>query len=98
MLFKWRNWRFYKCQKTDENATACETYIEDYYLGHKDNKCTDMFRCELSENHNICLECNYLFCLNQKTEKYEDNKEINNEEEKIYFRYQKTNEEATECE
>ena len=89
---------FYKCQKTDENATICETCIEDYYLGHKDNKCTDMFGCELSENHNRCLECNYLFCLNQKTGKCEDNEEINKEEEKIYFRCQKTNEEATECE
>ena len=89
---------FYKCQMTNENGTLCAVCIEDYYLGHKDNKCTDMFGCELSENEDRCLECNYLFCLNAKTGKCEDNEEITKEEDKIYYRCQKTNEEATACE
>ena len=90
---------FYKCQETDENATMCEVCINDYYLGKLDNKCTNIFGCELSsENNNRCLECNYLFCLNSKTGNCEDNEEINKEEEKIYYRCQKTNEEATACE
>ena len=89
---------FYKCQMTDENGTFCITCIEDYYLGRKDNKCTDIFGCELSENENRCLECNNLYCLNIKTGKCEDNEKINKEEEKIYFRCNRTNEEGTACE
>ena len=89
---------FYKCQKTDENGTVCDVCIEDYYLGHKDNKCTTIFGCELSENENKCLECNYLYCLDAKTGNCEDNEEITKEEEKIYFRCLKTNEDATACE
>ena len=89
---------FYKCQKTDKNATYCLTCIEDYYLGHKDNKCTGILGCELSENENKCLECNDLYCLNVKTGKCVNNGKINKEEEKIFFRCNKTNDEGNACE
>ena len=89
---------FYKCLITDENATVCSYCIDDYYLGHKDNKCSKIFGCELSENENKCLECNYLYCLNQKTGNCEDNEEINKEEEKIFFRCSRTNDEGNACE
>ena len=89
---------FYKCLTTDVNGTVCFYCIDDYYLGHKDNKCSKIFGCELSENENKCLECNELYCLNAKTGLCEDNEEITKEEEKIYFRCAKTNEDGTKCE
>ena len=89
---------FYKCKITDENATLCSFCIDDYYLGHEDKKCSRIWGCELSENENKCLECNEFYCLNVKTGQCEDNEEISKEEQIIFYRCSKTNDEGNSCE
>ena len=89
---------FYKCSKTDFSTENCEQCIEGYYLGTKDKKCSTIEGCVLSENENKCLECDLYYCLNVKNGQCIINDEINNDEEKFYFRCNRTNKEGNKCE
>ena len=92
--------KFYKCAILDDKNEYCVECVNNYYLGEIDNKCTSNYGCDLSddENEGRCLECNEYYCLDIKTGKCEYNDEINDENKKIYYRCNRTNEEGTECE
>ena len=87
---------FYNCEIS--NGNFCTKCIEGYYLGYSDNKCTKAENCDIIENENRCLFCEETYCLDAKTGLCEDNDIINDEEKLYYFRCNKTNSEATECE
>ena len=53
--------------------------------------------CDLSEDENICIECNQYYCLDSKSGQCVYNDDINDEEKKYYFRCNKTNKEGTKC-
>ena len=89
---------FYKCAKTDIYGEKCIKCINGYYLGEKDNKCSNIEGCILSENDNKCLECENNYCLDRKLEKCEYNGEIIDESKKFYYRCIKTNKEGNKCE
>ena len=89
---------FYKCAKTDIYAEYCGKCIDGYYLGVKDSKCTSMEGCALSEDDNICIECEESYCMDAVTRKCIVNDEIISEEKKFYFRCNITNEEGNKCE
>ena len=87
----------YKCTlvNLEGKCLSCE---KDYYYGIKDYKCSSIEGCERSENENKCIECDEYHCLDSKTGKCIDNSYIENEENKIYFRCNRTNEEGNKCE
>ena len=89
---------FFKCIATDSTAKYCSECVKNYYLGKKDKKCTNIIGCDVSENRIRCKECNENYCLNINTGKCIYNNEINNEEEKKYYKCNKTNIEGTACE
>ena len=90
--------KFYKCEKTEyQNMNRCSKCIKNYYLGYKDNKCTNINGCILSDEENNCIECDYYHCLDIKNKSCEYNYKINNEEKKYYYRCKVTNEEGTGC-
>ena len=92
------NEKFYKCQYSDylgENCLFCEN---GYHLGNLDKKCNNIEGCDKSENKDKCLICSYSYCLNAKTGKCINNRIFYNEEDKIFYRCNKTNEEGTACE
>ena len=89
--------KFYKCSKTDKNGKFCSKCIEGYNLGEIDHKCTKLEGCDLSEDENICIECNQYYCLDSKSGQCVYNDDINDEEKKYYFRCNKTNKEGTKC-
>ena len=88
---------FYKCAKTNSNATECELCEEKYYFGRGDKKCSNITRCKFSENGNKCLACDECFCLDLKKGMCFDNQFLYNENEKIYIKCNRTNEEGTAC-
>ena len=88
---------FYKCAKTHSGINMCAECVKGYYLGYKDHKCSKIQGCEISENENKCLECNENYCLDLKTGGCEYNQRIDNNEKKIYYRCNRTNEEGTAC-
>ena len=88
----------YKCTRLDLSGDFCVSCENDYYYGFKDHKCSLIEGCDKSENENKCLECDEYHCLDVKTGKCEDNSVIKNEEGKIYFRCNRTNEEGNKCE
>ena len=92
------NNNFYKCKLSDTSGEYCIGCEENYYLGYKDYKCSKIKGCDLSENENKCLECDEKHCLNLKTGQCFSNEKIKNEDEKIYYRCNRTNEEGTKCE
>ena len=73
---------------------GCE---DGYFIGYKDNKCSKIDGCEMSENEDKCVECDERHCLNAKTGQCFSNEKIKKEEEKLYYRCVKTNEEGTKC-
>ena len=89
---------FYKCAMTDFNAKYCAQCIAGYNLGEKDHKCTLLEGCRLVDDENKCIECNQDFCLDIQKGICKRNYKLTSEEEKIYFRCQRTNEEGTGCE
>ena len=93
-----KNNDYYKCSIISDPEEHCLICIEGYYLGKKDSKCSKIEGCILSENENRCLECDINFCLNVKTGKCESNNDIYLEEEKFYYRCNRTNEEGNACE
>ena len=92
------NIHLYKCAIISSPGDICLECVEGYYLGEKDNKCSKIYGCALSENENFCLECNVNYCLDVKNGKCKYNNNIYNEDEKIYYRCNRTNEEGTACE
>ena len=89
---------FFKCLMTDMNGEYCINCEDNYYIGYKDHKCSKIYGCEISENEEKCLECDNRHCLDVKTGKCENNEEIKDEEQKLYYRCKKTNEEGNACE
>ena len=88
---------FYKCAFS--NGITCIDCIYGYSLGIKDNKCSKIENCAISENENKCIECDEYMCLDVKKQICIENYNApENEEQKIYFNCNKTNEEGTECE
>ena len=87
----------YKCTRLDLSGEFCVSCENDYYYGFKDHKCSLIEGCDSSENENKCLECDEYHCLDVKTGKCEDNSVVKNEEGKIYFRCNRTNEEGNKC-
>ena len=88
---------FYKCEMTTMDGKQCFQCIDGYYTGLKDFKCTEAYVCLYSDDEHICQECRYDYCLNKKNGKCYKNYEINNEEEKVYYKCLKTNDEGTSC-
>ena len=88
---------FYKCAFSDSYGEVCRQCIDNYYLGYLDDKCTLMEGCDLSENENKCLECDYYYALNLKDNQCYHNDEIQDEETKFYFNCNRTNSEGTKC-
>ena len=88
----------YKCSRLDIDGQFCVSCENGYYYGMKDHKCSLIEGCEKSENEKKCLECDEYHCLDAKNGKCEDNSYIKSEENKIFFRCNKTNEEGDKCE
>ena len=89
---------FYKCASTDSNAEKCVSCIDGYYIGSKDNLCSTVEGCEITEDENRCSKCeSNFYCLDQKTGKCELNYQIEKEEQIIYYRCNMTNDEGTKC-
>ena len=88
---------FYKCAFSDSYGEVCRQCIDNYYLGYLDDKCTLMEGCDLSENENKCLECDYYYALNLKDKQCYHNDEIQDEDTKFYFNCNRTNSEGTKC-
>ena len=89
---------FYKCAKTGLGEDICVECIKGYYLGEKDNKCTKIEGCAISENENKCIECNDNYCLDIKNGICENNEKIIEEEKKFYYKCNETNLEGNACE
>ena len=92
------NSEYYKCAIISKPWEKCLRCEEGYYIGEKDSICSKIEGCALSENENWCLECSDNFCLNAKIGKCIYNKEIYDEEEKLYFGCKKTNKDGNTCE
>ena len=89
---------FYRCGITDIYGEYCMDCRKDYYLGYTDNKCSKVLGCEISENEDRCALCSDYYCLNINNGQCKDNDFIENEDEKFYFRCNKTNKEGNSCE
>ena len=90
--------KFYKCELTDYLGEYCQTCIDNYHIGNLDKKCTNIRGCEMVDNEDKCLECSDTYCLDTKNGICIDNNYILKEEDKIYYRCNKTNEEGNACE
>ena len=91
------NEKFYKCAVNYANSDICDICIKGYHLGYIDKKCSKIEGCDISENENKCIECDENYCLNLKTGECEDNNRIISEDEKYYYKCNKTNEEGNSC-
>ena len=89
---------FYKCKRIEIGQDICTECEEGYYLGKIDNKCTKIEGCSISKDENSCIECDENYCLNMKNEICYNNEIINEEENKFYFRCNRTNSDGTTCE
>ena len=89
---------FYKCAFSHSNGTVCQSCEDGYYLGRDDLKCNTVEGCLSSITVDVCKECDYYYCLNQKSGQCIDNYYIENEEMKKLYYCKKTNSEGTSCE
>ena len=87
---------FYKCAFTYQDI--CVRCADNYFLGKKDNKCSNIKGCSISMNGDRCIECEEDYCLDLKTGICVENYRVISDEKKYYFRCNQTNEEGTECE
>lgn len=88
---------FYKCDRS-QDGQHCSECIEGYYLGSEDKKCSKVENCAISKDENTCSSCTEDYCLDLKKKECVDNfwgPEDDNS--KIYFSCNITNEEGTEC-
>ena len=90
--------KFYKCALTDRNGEFCVKCEEDYFISYKNNICSITDGCNIAKDENTCLECNEYHCLDSKTGKCQINQFIEDENQKIYYRCNITNEEGNSCE
>ena len=90
--------KFYKCQFSDYTGENCQSCVKDYHLGYIDKKCNNIEGCDKIENEDKCLICSNSYSLDVKSGKCKNNRYIYDEEDKIYFRCNKTNKEGTACE
>ena len=88
---------FYKCSLSDTTGRYCIGCEDGYFIGYTDHKCSKIDGCLISENEEKCLECDDRHCLNVKTGECGSNEVIKKEEEKLYYRCNRTNEEGTKC-
>ena len=89
---------FYRCARTNKNLTECSICESNYYLGSGDKKCSNINNCKFSLNGDKCLACEVCYCLDLNKNKCFDNGFLHEENQKIYFSCNKTNEEGTACE
>ena len=91
------NNEFYKCRLS--YGEKCDACVNGYYLGSIDRKCSKIEGCEISEHENKCLQCYSLFyCLDLKNGNCINNEDIEEEEDKFYYKCNYTNDEGTKCE
>lgn len=90
--------RLYKCALTDIKGEYCIRCVKDYFLSYRNNLCIVTDGCNIAYDDTRCLECNEYHCLDVKSGKCEINQYIEKEEQKIYYRCNKTNDEGTSCE
>ena len=88
----------YKCALISEYDDYCIECIHDYYLGIEDQKCVNTEGCLYSNEEHKCLKCDIGYCLNMKDSLCYFNNEIESEDEKIFYKCIKTNEEGNACE
>ena len=88
----------YKCSLVDDEGGECLKCIEGYYLGSEDKLCTLNNHCKISENENVCKECEENYCLDINKGKCFSNKYLEKESDKIYFACLRTNKDGTKCE
>ena len=59
---------YYRCNKTNEEATACEICLKGYTL-NEEGLCVDDIHCEEKDENDVCLKCldddNGSYCLNK---------------------------------
>ncbi len=96
--------KFYKCAKTDQEGEVCEECIEGFNLGSEDLICSSVQDCALSENSEKCLKCEMWYCLDVKQNICVYGDAIDSdfdgkieEENKLYYKCVKTNDEGTAC-
>ena len=89
---------FYKCAYSDSEGEKCSKCLAKYYLGNIDKLCTTMEGCDISENENKCIQCNPHYSLNLKDNRCYQNGIIKKENDKFYYRCNRTNIEGTQCE
>ena len=89
---------FYKCARTQTGEDICSECIEGYFLGSKDNKCTKIEGCAISENENKCNECDLNYCLDAKMGICVNNEIITENEKKFYYKCNISNVEGNACE
>ena len=93
------NSEFYKCDMTDSLGRFCVMCEKDSYLGMETLRCSKIHGCEQSnEDDSKCIDCGPFYCLDAKTGKCMDNDIIEEEEDKMYYKCNRTNEEGTKCE
>ena len=88
---------FYKCLYSDENGEKCIECVDNYYIGKEDNLCTKNEGCLLSINEDECIKCDEGYCLDLINGKCQENDKIWEENKKIYFRCNYTNDEGAKC-
>lgn len=89
---------FYKCLYTDRNGEICNKCVDNYFLSLEDNLCSKNEGCLISKNENECIKCDEGYCLDLNNGKCEENDMVWEEDKKIYFRCNYTNEDGTKCE
>jgi len=94
------NNKFYKCSRTDNNALNCEECVNNYYLGSKNKKCSEIQGCSLYENNqcfscenNLCHDLKSDLCFPMKITNETNNKEFN----KFCINCYETNPEGNSC-
>ena len=84
---------YYKCAVADENG-QCKSCVENYELGNKYHRCSNIKGCVYQESDKKCLECSSINCLDVKTGLCESN---TNRTAKQYYKCRKTNKDGTAC-
>ena len=84
---------FYKCAMTDDNGLECKSCIENYELGLKYHRCTNIKGC-VYQDKDKCIECSSSYCLDVKTGLCESNSKKATEQ---YYKCKKTNKKGSAC-
>ena len=88
----------YKCALASESGESCIECINNYYLGIEDNKCVNTEGCLSSDEYHNCVKCDKGFCFDQKNLVCEYNDEIEEENQKVFYKCSQTNKDGTACE